>query len=103
MSSSEGHVNLGDDLEMDAIPSSAARHARSRSRAKSVSRSSLKEKDYAIGIGMLLMVVLLWTSSNFLTQASRNNSNSFFQGTLSNGSQNLFERGYEKPFLSVVH
>jgi len=37
-------------------------------------------KDYIIGICLLLVVVVLWTSSSFLTQG-------------------LFEDGYEKPFL----
>lgn len=29
---------------------------------------ALYKKDYVIGIGLLLLVVLLWTSSSFLTQ-----------------------------------
>ncbi|PPR00658.1 hypothetical protein CVT24_000881 [Panaeolus cyanescens] len=36
--------------------------------------------DYALGIVLLMIVVLLWTSSNFLTQ-------------------DLYEGGYDKPFL----
>lgn len=28
----------------------------------------LKKRDYAIGIGLLLIVVFLWTLSNFVTQ-----------------------------------
>ncbi|PCH33827.1 hypothetical protein WOLCODRAFT_135344 [Wolfiporia cocos MD-104 SS10] len=48
---------------------------RSRSRARLESR-----RDYLIGIALLLVVVVLWTSSNFLTQG-------------------LFEDGYEKPFF----
>ncbi|TDL28375.1 hypothetical protein BD410DRAFT_711487 [Rickenella mellea] len=40
----------------------------------------LKRKDYLYGICLLLVVVILWTSSNFLTQ-------------------DLYEGGYEKPFL----
>ncbi|TRM65685.1 hypothetical protein BD626DRAFT_190629 [Schizophyllum amplum] len=40
----------------------------------------LKKRDYIIGILLLLIVVFLWTSSNFVTQA-------------------LFEDGFEKPFL----
>ncbi|EGN96861.1 hypothetical protein SERLA73DRAFT_185071 [Serpula lacrymans var. lacrymans S7.3] len=39
-----------------------------------------KARNYAIGIGLLLVVVFLWTFSNFLTQ-------------------DLFEGGYDKPFL----
>ncbi|OSX67390.1 hypothetical protein POSPLADRAFT_1042614 [Postia placenta MAD-698-R-SB12] len=41
---------------------------------------NLYHRDYIIGIVLLLIVVVLWTSSNFLTQ-------------------DLFEDGYEKPFL----
>ncbi|KAF8974030.1 hypothetical protein BDZ97DRAFT_1912469 [Flammula alnicola] len=37
-------------------------------------------KDYATGISLLMIVVILWTSSNFLTQ-------------------DLYEGGYNKPFL----
>lgn len=29
---------------------------------------ALHKNDYAIGIGLLLLVVLLWTASSFLTQ-----------------------------------
>lgn len=34
------------------------------------SASTLAKKDYAIGICLLLVVVCLWTSSNFVTQVS---------------------------------
>ncbi|KAH9837075.1 uncharacterized protein C8Q71DRAFT_756716 [Rhodofomes roseus] len=54
---------------------------RERSRGKSRSRTRPEGKtDYVIGICLLLVVVVLWTGSNFLTQ-------------------DLFEDGYEKPFL----
>ncbi|PPQ70973.1 hypothetical protein CVT26_014239 [Gymnopilus dilepis] len=43
-------------------------------------RRSLYDKDYLLGIGLLMLVVLLWTSSNFVTQ-------------------DLYEGGYDKPFL----
>ncbi|TFK57159.1 vacuolar membrane protein [Heliocybe sulcata] len=42
--------------------------------------SKLAKRDYAIGICLLLVVVFLWTSSNFVTQ-------------------DLYVDGYEKPFL----
>ncbi|KZT30506.1 hypothetical protein NEOLEDRAFT_1053087 [Neolentinus lepideus HHB14362 ss-1] len=42
--------------------------------------STLAKKDYAIGICLLLVVVFLWTCSNFVTQ-------------------DLYVDGYEKPFL----
>lgn len=44
-------------------------------RSKSIARTSfgtnsslLGKKDYAIGISLLLVVVFLWTTSNFVTQ-----------------------------------
>lgn len=51
----------------------------SRGRSRSTVRSKLIEvteavgntlshKDYALGIGLLLIVVTLWTTSNFVTQ-----------------------------------
>lgn len=51
-------------------------HSRSASRVKSIfsippPSPTLKKRDYAIGICLLLVVVFLWTSSNFITQASR--------------------------------
>ncbi|SJL05790.1 uncharacterized protein ARMOST_09126 [Armillaria ostoyae] len=55
--------------------------SQSRSRGKLISKESpLSNKDYTTGIVLLLVVVLLWTFSNFITQ-------------------DLFEGGYEKPFL----
>ncbi|KAJ4489380.1 hypothetical protein C8J55DRAFT_504983 [Lentinula edodes] len=60
--------------------------ARSKANAGSVSSlcrtdsSFLGNKDYAIGILLLLVVVFLWTTSNFVTQ-------------------DLFQDGYEKAFL----
>ncbi|KIK71131.1 hypothetical protein GYMLUDRAFT_33263 [Collybiopsis luxurians FD-317 M1] len=72
---------------MDAAPSSSAPMS-SSARSKSTSRlvsllinaSHLMKKDYAIGIALLLVVVFLWTASNFITQ-------------------DLFQDGYEKAFL----
>ncbi|KXN89920.1 hypothetical protein AN958_04924 [Leucoagaricus sp. SymC.cos] len=52
----------------------------SKSPAGAAGKSPLNKKDYAIGLILLLAVVLLWTTSNFVTQ-------------------NLFVNGYEKPFL----
>ncbi|KAK0198473.1 hypothetical protein F5146DRAFT_93022 [Armillaria mellea] len=55
--------------------------SQSRSRGKPISRENpLSNKDYTTGIALLLVVVLLWTFSNFITQ-------------------DMFEGGYEKPFL----
>ncbi|THV04823.1 vacuolar membrane protein [Dendrothele bispora CBS 962.96] len=55
---------------------------RARSRSKSIARSVIErpDRDYIIGIVLLLVVVLLWTASNFVTQ-------------------DLFQDGYEKAFL----
>ncbi|KAI0068388.1 hypothetical protein BV25DRAFT_1793900 [Artomyces pyxidatus] len=52
----------------------------SRSPSRGKSPAPLARSDYAVGIGLLLIVVFLWTSSNFVTQ-------------------DLFVGGYEKPFL----
>ncbi|OBZ80040.1 hypothetical protein A0H81_00892 [Grifola frondosa] len=70
---SSSHTNI----EMDAVsaPPQPGARGKSRSRTRAESR-----KDYITGICLLLVVVVLWTSSNFLTQ-------------------DLYEDGYEKPFL----
>ena len=76
----------------------------SQSRVKSIPAKDqprkLKKRDYAIGIGLLLVVVFLWTSSNFVTQVK------FFCFLFVLFclicAQDLFEGGYEKPFLYVV-
>jgi len=54
--------------------------ARSKSALSTTNSSHLGKKDYAIGISLLLVVVFLWTTSNFVTQ-------------------DLFQDGYEKAFL----
>ncbi|KAJ2928962.1 hypothetical protein H1R20_g8261, partial [Candolleomyces eurysporus] len=76
---------------MDTLPQAPA-HGRSVSLSRrSMSRlrdktpvpppaAALNKRDYAIGILLLLSVVVLWTSSNFITQ-------------------DLFEEGYDKPFF----
>ncbi|KAI0271335.1 hypothetical protein BC834DRAFT_858956 [Gloeopeniophorella convolvens] len=61
-------------LEMDQLS------AHESSRGKSPALTKLARSDYAVGIGLLLIVVFLWTSSNFVTQ-------------------DLFAGGYGKPFL----
>ncbi|KAF9068114.1 hypothetical protein BDP27DRAFT_1327961 [Rhodocollybia butyracea] len=63
--------------------------ARSNSTVRAVSSlsrtdlSHLGKTQYSIGVGLLLIVVFLWTASNFVTQ-------------------DLFQDGYEKAFLQVV-
>jgi hypothetical protein len=56
-----------DALEMDTLTAAPARPASTLSE-KTLSRMSLARKDYLIGIALLLVVVFLWTSSNFVTQ-----------------------------------
>lgn len=63
-----------DTLEMDTLGSTVhPRRSVSRGPSASPGRalSRLKAKrDYAVGIGLLLVVVILWTASNFVTQVS---------------------------------
>ncbi|CDO76612.1 hypothetical protein BN946_scf184868.g26 [Trametes cinnabarina] len=66
-------------MDPETTPLPPARIARSKSRSR-IRLHSAARRDYAIGILLLLVVVVLWTSSNFVTQ-------------------DLFEDGYEKPFL----
>ncbi|KAJ3570249.1 hypothetical protein NP233_g4521 [Leucocoprinus birnbaumii] len=66
--------------EMDALGAGNDIRVISKSPAGQTAKSPLNKKDYAIGLLFLLAVVLLWTTSNFVTQ-------------------NLFVNGYEKPFL----
>ncbi|KAJ7103412.1 hypothetical protein B0H15DRAFT_874906 [Mycena belliarum] len=71
-----------DTLEMSTFSSTIPR---SLSRGKSVSPGRALSRlqatrDYAVGIGLLLIVVVLWTTSNFVTQG-------------------LYQGGFEKPFL----
>jgi hypothetical protein len=49
-------------VEEEAL-SSGLKSGDSRTRTAQLAR-----KDYMIGIGLLLIVVILWTSSNFVTQ-----------------------------------
>jgi hypothetical protein len=58
-----------DAYEMDSIPALAGPPTASSSHAKSIGGMN-DRRNYAIGIGLLLIVVLLWTSSNFLTQVT---------------------------------
>ncbi|EJD52197.1 hypothetical protein AURDEDRAFT_111628 [Auricularia subglabra TFB-10046 SS5] len=56
---------------------------RPRSRSKdpaAAAATTAAQKNYLVGIGLLVIVVLLWTSSNYLIQ-------------------DLLESGYDKPFL----
>ncbi|KAJ7235901.1 hypothetical protein B0H12DRAFT_1141032 [Mycena haematopus] len=78
MNSVEGTT---DTLEMDTF--SSPRPPRSSSKSVSPPRTLSRlraTRDYAVGIGLLLIVVILWTSSNFVTQG-------------------MYQGGFEKPFL----
>ncbi|KAJ2920180.1 hypothetical protein MD484_g24, partial [Candolleomyces efflorescens] len=85
------NVGGAESFEMDTLPQAPAhgrsvslsRRSMSRLRDKTPvppSAAALNKRDYAVGILLLLSVVVLWTSSNFITQ-------------------DLFEEGYDKPFL----
>jgi hypothetical protein len=52
-------------LEMDTLPVQPQSTGKSR---KSPELHKLARSDYAIGICLLLLVVFLWTTSNFVTQ-----------------------------------
>jgi len=66
--------HLDPPLEMDSLPLDPPVVG------KSFESHKHSRRDYAIGIGLLLLVVVLWTTSNFVTQ-------------------DLFVGGYGKPFL----
>ncbi|KAF7307021.1 hypothetical protein MIND_00495100 [Mycena indigotica] len=68
-----------DNFFTSVIPWPQRSVSRSRSRLRGISRLRAT-RDYAVGIGLLLVVVILWTSSNFVTQG-------------------MYTGGYEKPFL----
>jgi hypothetical protein len=57
---SERH--LEPPLEMDPLP------AQSPATGKSDTPHKLAQRNYVIGICLLLLVVVLWTTSNFVTQ-----------------------------------
>ena len=55
-------------------------------------------RNFAIGILLLLLVVFLWTSSNFITQV-RTLIHRITRQKLIPVLQDLFEEGFDKPFL----
>ncbi|KAF8198950.1 hypothetical protein BJ912DRAFT_922159 [Pholiota molesta] len=81
MPSSENPWNSAQNIEMDdlSLPTPTASSVRNAQREASNPALSRK-KTFVTGIVLLMLVVLLWTSSNFLTQ-------------------DLYEGGYDKPFL----
>lgn len=59
--------------------------------------SKTRINDYVVGLGLLLLVVLLWTASSFLTQVSTQES---FSGSDTDYFlQDMYDDGYQKPFL----
>lgn len=60
-------LNIADSIEMNVL-STPLSHSRSISQGKSISELSPGKRDYVVGIGLLLVVVFLWTASNFVTQ-----------------------------------
>jgi hypothetical protein len=54
--------SLDPPLEMDTLP------IHPPSTGKSFTSHKLARSDYAVGICLLLLVVFLWTASNFVTQ-----------------------------------
>lgn len=54
---------VSESLEMDTLPPDSVPAGQEHQL-----RRSLYDKDYLLGIGLLMLVVLLWTSSNFVTQ-----------------------------------
>ncbi|EMD42193.1 hypothetical protein CERSUDRAFT_147823 [Gelatoporia subvermispora B] len=72
--------SLTSAIPMDTFPASLG-DSETGYQPKLQSRSGpASRRDYVIGIGLLLVVVILWTLGNFVTQ-------------------DLFEDGYDKPFL----
>lgn len=86
----DDHYDPGGSVEaheMDTLPQ-APTHGRSLSRSRSMILGEdkvlepltppkpLGKGDYAVGILLLLSVVVLWTSSNFITQVSVEGSSS---------------------------
>ncbi|KAF8167994.1 hypothetical protein B0H34DRAFT_792654 [Crassisporium funariophilum] len=75
--------NLGESIQMDAMThtqDSTEDLSHQSSSFRQPQNQLLHKSDYAVGIGLLLLVVFLWTASNFVTQ-------------------DLYEGGYNKPFL----
>jgi hypothetical protein len=69
MPSSENPWNSAQNIEMDdlSLPTPTASSVRNAQREASNPALSRK-KTFVTGIVLLMLVVLLWTSSNFLTQ-----------------------------------
>lgn len=63
-------------VRMDSSESSASVPADGRPR-----RGGPSQRDYLVGIGLLLIVVILWTASNFLTQVRSHQLSSLFYRT----------------------
>lgn len=87
---------------MDTAASDAATQILGKAPA-STTGLTRDRRDYLVGICILLVVVFLWTASNFVTQVRTVLFQS--QGVISRvlpGAQDLFEGGYDKPFWCVL-
>lgn len=58
----EHHLDL--PIEMDALPAQPS----ATGKYPASHKSALSRRDYIVGICLLLLVVFLWTTSNFVTQ-----------------------------------
>ena len=61
-----------------------------------------ERRDYFLGIALLLVVVFLWTWSNFIVQVGRIPSAPCEAHRIASFFQDIFQGGYEKPFLYVA-
>lgn len=70
------------------------------STADEVQSTKRSARNYSLGVGLLLIVVFLWTTSSFITQVR---GIILFSPLLHADIlyQDLYEGGYEKPFLCV--
>lgn len=57
-----------ESIQMESFSSSIQGNDEHSPDAKENDESRPRKKAYAVGIGLLLVVVFLWTSSNFITQ-----------------------------------
>jgi len=61
--------------------------------------SKRKMKDYIVGLVLLLVVVLLWTASSFLTQVRTQETPPGLGSDTDYFLQDMYDDGYQKPFL----
>ena len=87
---------LDPPLEMEPLP------VQPSATGKSPAPRKLAQRDYAVGVCLLLLVVFLWTASNFVTEVRFDSDLESVRLTICMlVHQDLFIGGYGKPFLSV--